>query len=768
MEPPVPENLSPEEFETFHQVAGERMGERIRKAEQMELERLAQRSSTDATLLENALHQLASPLEPSTGQENLVDASSTHPMVLVCQAIARNSGVPLVVPQEVISGMATDPVVPIARHSGAKVRKVVLKGEWWKDESGAILAFLEDSRKPVALLRRPSGYMLFDPRTRRAQRVNAEIASTLHGLAYIFYRPLPARPVGVTDLLAFGLHGCRRELLSIVVMGLAAGWLSLAAPFATGIIFDSIIPGADRGQLMHAVSLIIASAFAMALFVLARSFAMLRLEAKLDLALEAAVWDRLLGLPVPFFRDYTAGDLAVRSLAMGEMRRTLTGTTASSIMSGLFSVFGLLLLFYYSVPLALIAMGLLAVVLVVTLVLGYLQVRYQREVTEWRGRISGTVLQFINGIAKFRVSGTEDRAFARWASLFAEQKRLAVRTRRIAAQQAVFNAAFPIAAMAVIFWSISHYAASSSAGTGSPALSTGSFLAFHAAFVQLLAATLDLCAAALAVAGLIPQYERVRPILQALPESGGGKSDPGRLRGQIEVSHVSFRYRPDTPLVLRDVSFRVQPGEFVAFVGGSGSGKSTILRLLLGFERPEAGSIYYDGQDLAGLDTQAVRRQVGVVLQSGRLMQGDIFTNIIGSAPLTLEDAWAAARMAGLDDDINAMPMGMHTMVAEGGAGLSGGQRQRLMIARAIVNRPAILMFDEATSALDNRTQAIVSQSLEHLKATRIVIAHRLSTIMHADRIFVVDKGSIVQAGTYEELMRQPGLFAELAKRQLV
>jgi ATP-binding cassette subfamily C protein len=265
----------------------------------------------------------------------------------------------------------------------------------------------------------------------------------------------------------------------------------------------------------------------------------------------------------------------------------------------------------------------------------------------------------------------------------------------------------------------------------------------------------------------VPLYERAAPILKTLPEVDSTRSNPGELSGAIEANHLVFRYRPDSPLVLRDLSFTVQPGQFVAFVGPSGCGKSTLLRLLLGFEQPESGAVYFDGQDLAGLDVQAVRRQMGVVLQTGKLISGDILTNIIGAAPLTVDDAWEAARLSGLDRDIQAMPMGLHTVINESGGGLSGGQRQRMMIARAIVAKPRLLLFDEATSALDNHTQSIVSQSLKGLKATRIVIAHRLSTIIDADRIFVVDKGRIEQSGTYEELMKQGGLFAELAKRQL-
>lgn len=298
-------------------------------------------------------------------------------------------------------------------------------------------------------------------------------------------------------------------------------------------------------------------------------------------------------------------------------------------------------------------------------------------------------------------------------------------------------------------------------------MSTGQFLAFNAAFSGLLGAMVGMTSTFLSVAEIIPLYERATPILKTLPEIDEVKTDPGHLTGELDISRIFFRYHEVGPLVLQDVSLRARPGEFIAVVGSSGSGKSTLLRLLLGFETPESGAIYFDGQDLAGLDVQSVRRQMGVVLQNSQLLPGNIFDNIVGSLPLTMDDAWEAAALAGLAEDIQQMPMAMHTAITAGSSTLSGGQRQRIVIARAIVNKPRIIIFDEATSALDNRTQAEVSRSLEGLNATRIVIAHRLSTIINADRIYVMDQGKIVQSGTYAELISQEGPFAEMAKRQL-
>ena len=287
------------------------------------------------------------------------------------------------------------------------------------------------------------------------------------------------------------------------------------------------------------------------------------------------------------------------------------------------------------------------------------------------------------------------------------------------------------------------------------------------AFVQVLSSAIMLGSTAGYAVEIVPLYERAKPILDAAPEVDIGKAAPSDLSGDVEMSHVSFRYRPDGPLILDDVSLRIRPGEFVAFVGPSGAGKSTIIRLLLGFESPTAGSVHYDHEDLAALDRQAVRRQIGVVLQDGKTLSGDIFTNIIGSSLLTLDDAWEAAYLAGMADEIQRMPMEMHTVISDGGSTLSGGQRQRLMIARAVVAKPRILLFDEATSALDNETQARVSRSLENLKATRIVVAHRLSTVVNADRIYVLSAGRIVQQGRHEDLMKEGGLFAELMRRQM-
>ena len=605
------------------------------------------------------------------------------------------------------------------------MRRVLLEDGWWRGDNGPLLGRRsENDKRWVALLPTPSGsYAVCDPVDGSRSLVTAAIASTLTPLAYTFYRSLPTVALSLGDVLRFGVHGCRRDLWLILLLGLAGGGLGLVTPVATGALFNSIIPGAERDQLVQVTLILLACACATGMFELVRRLALARVDGRMGAAVQAAVWDRLLSLPLRFFRPYSAGDLAVRAMGIDAMRKTLSGATVSAALGGVFSLFNFGLLFHYGGALAWWATLLLTIAGGATLLVGYGQLRLQRRIVPLRARTSGLVLQLLTGISKLRVAAAESYAFAQWARLFSLQRRLQFRSRTVGNWLQVFNAVFPTLSLLVIM------AAATAGGNAVPQIRTGDYLAFSAAFGACLAAMLSMSTAMLEALGVVPIFENAKPILEAVPEVHDAGGDPGTLAGSIEAHHLTFHYQPDLPPALQDVSFKVRPGEFVAFVGPSGSGKSTLLRVLLGFEEPDSGSVYFDGQDFSRLDVQAVRSQIGVVLQSGRIMAGDFFTNIVGSTAHTLDDAWEAARMAGLAEDIEAMPMGMHTVVSEGANTLSGGQRQRLLIARAIVSKPRLVFFDEATSALDNRTQAIVSESLERLNATRIVIAHRLSTI---------------------------------------
>jgi len=533
------------------------------------------------------------------------------------------------------------------------------------------------------------------------------------------------------------------------------------------MVFDNAIPQAGRGLLFQLTAALLLVALSTAAFKITQNVAMVRIQSKIDYSGQAAIWDRLLNLPTTFFKRYSAGDLADRASAIDKIRTIVAGAGVAAILGSFASMFNAIQMCFYSFALAGVGIALTLVYVSLTTTCNYLKLRLQRREMERRGKITGLVLQLISGVAKLRVSGTEDHAFRVWATDFAGMRKTAFKVGRIGNFMPVLNSGFSVISSIAIFFTMVKLQQSALEKGEAFDLTTGDFLAFNAAFGIFLGAMQALGDASVNMLAIVPVFERLKPILEQVPEVDSTKAAPARLKGSIELSHVSFRYSEDGPWILRDLSLKIEEGEFIAIVGGSGSGKSTLMKVILGFEMPVRGSVYYDGQDLSTLDVRLVRRQLGVVLQESRLLPADIFRNIVGSSSRSIADAWDAAGKAGLSDDIKRLPMGMHTYVSEGGGGFSGGQKQRLMIARALVHDPRILLLDEATSALDNRTQAIVTESMDRLQATRIVIAHRLSTIINADRICYLDRGEIKEQGSFQELMELDGLFAELAKRQM-
>ncbi|MGB5712266.1 MAG: NHLP bacteriocin export ABC transporter permease/ATPase subunit, partial [Waterburya sp.] len=543
--------------------------------------------------------------------------------------------------------------------------------------------------------------------------------------------------------------------------------LGMVAPQATGMLIDKAIPDSDRLLLWQIGLALFAAALGKSAFQLSQGIITLRVENATDVNLQLAVWDRLLKITPAFFRQYTSGDLVNRLLAVRQIRSQLSGATQRTLLSGIFSLLNLALMFVYSVKLALIGMGISVLAIIVTITSGILLVRKERQQEKLDGEIDGLTVQLIGGVAKLRVAAAESRAFATWAEKYSQKTKLIFSIQEINDAISTFNEALPLISSVLLFWFAILFIHIAQAKGNPTGLTPGTFLAFNVAFGTFISGVTDLSNTLTDILGIVPLWERAKSLVQAPTEYDPNRTDSGRLAGRLVLDRITFRYREDGSPILDNVSLQANSGEFIAIVGPSGSGKSTLFRLLLGFEMPQSGTIYYDGQDLTGLDVTSVRRQLGVVLQNGRVQQSSIFDNIACGALITLNEAWQAAKMAGLTEDIEQMPMGMHTVVSEGGSNLSGGQRQRLLIARALIGNPKIILMDEATSALDNRTQAIVTQSLETLNTTRIVIAHRLSTIRHADRIYVLEAGRVVQVGSFAELIQQEGLFARLAARQL-
>ncbi len=566
----------------------------------------------------------------------------------------------------------------------------------------------------------------------------------------MFYRPLPEQPLSARRLLRFALHGARGDLLTLVLSGLVAVGLGALVPVATGQVLGAYVPAAEKGLIVQAALGLVGTAVVAAAFMLLQNTALLRLEGRIEASLQPAVWDRLLRLPTRFFAERSTGELASAAMGVSAIRRVLSGISSTVVQSGTLAAVNLVLLLAYSVPLALAALGVLTVVAAVFAATGLWQLRWQRRLVKLNNKLNNQAFQTLRGLPKLRVAAAESFAYAAWATEFARSRELQRRAGRIRNLSTVVNAVYlPLAMLLLLFVLL--------AGPARGTLSPSGFLTFTTAMTLLLTSVTQLTNALISCAAVLPMYEQLKPVLRELPEVRGGSVQPGTLSGALEVRDVAFRYSEDGPPVLDGVSFRVEPGEFVAIVGASGCGKSTLLRLLIGFERPVSGEVRYDGQDLSSLDQAAVRRQCGVVLQNAQPHAGSILECICGAETFPLEEVWEAARRAGVAEDVKAMPMGLHTMLSDGGGTVSGGQRQRLMIAQALVRRPRLLFFDEATSALDNATQRVVTESTRELRATRIVIAHRLSTVLDADRVIVMSRGGGRPAGRTGAAAGRPG-----------
>jgi ATP-binding cassette subfamily C protein len=712
---------------------------------------------SEALTMHHALSDVAHVL---SAPDEAVHVDSGNPLYGACAIVLQAAGIAIRSHGGLLAADGSGAwLEKFCRRNRLSQRQVDLSAaDWWRKDLGPLLAFRTDGDRPVALVADGTGYLLTDPTTGSRCRVNDQVAASLSRGGLMFFSSLPAGKLGFRDLLQFSLVGSRRDYRRLVGFGLAGGALGMVSPFVTRLLVDSVLPSAKRSELLQLVLMLALTAIGVAAFAFSRGLAANRIRTRLGNNMQAAVIDRLLSLPTPFFREHEAGDLAQRAMGIESILQKISGTAESAVFGWVFGLFSLFYLFFLDLGLGLLAVLLVGLKLMWTLGLNYRALLLQRSGAKLSGEIASRVFQILNGIAKLRSQGAENRAFALWATLFSRQKSLDVRVRRVGVTLGTIDGAYGLVCSMAMFAAVAFLM---------PDMRPGEFISFSAAFGQFIGATMALSTALTGMLAVIPMYERALPILEAVPESADSAQAPGLLSGAIDVSGVSFRYNADGPDVLKNLSISIGAGEFVALVGPSGCGKSTLCRLLLGFERADSGAIYFDGQDLAGLDRVAVRRQIGVVLQNGQLTAGDIFSNIVGASRLSMDDAWEAVKLAGMESDLRSMPMGMHTMISEGGSTISGGQKQRLMVARAIVRKPKILLFDEATSALDNTTQAIVTNSIATLRATRIVVAHRLSTIIGADRIFFIEQGRVVETGTFQQLMQLNGRFKALAERQL-
>ena len=640
---------------------------------------------------------------------------------------------------------------------GIMRRRVTLTEKWYVRAIGAMLGSLQDGT-PVALIPRGvEGYCYVDPATGKRVAITHSNASAIQPEALCLYRPLPLKPLGLRDLATFALRALSiSDYVMVIAVSVIATIIGLLPAWANQVIFDKVVPYGKPSLILPVAALLVGVVLSQAIIGIARSLVITRIGTKLNIQMQAAVMARVLLLPPNFFTEHQPGELTNRAMAITSLTQMLMQVVFTTGLSSVLSLVYVGQIVHFAPELTIPALFVILANVIVTTVATLANMRYDQQRLENSAGLSGTLVALLGGISKIKLAGAERRAFARWAQDYAQVAKTVYDRPLLLKASSVITTAVSLAGTILIYFFASV-----------AQVSVADYMAFNVAYGLVTGAIMALAGIGTQIASIQPTMQLVEPVLNCQPEIHDDAEQVESITGAIELTGVTFRYREDGPAVVSDLTLAIDPGDYVAIVGRTGCGKSTVVRLLLGFEKPEQGGIYYDGRDLASLDVRSLRRHIGVVLQTGKLVTGSIFQNITLSAPhLTMDEAWEAAEMAGIADDIRAMPMGMFTFISEGSGSISGGQRQRLLIARAVASKPKLLIFDEATSALDNITQRQVSDALAALDCTRIVVAHRLSTIRSCNRILVLDGGRIVEDGTYDELIEQGGIFAELVERQ--
>lgn len=643
---------------------------------------------------------------------------------------------------------------------GIMRRNVVLPSGWYKDATGLMLGKKKSDGSLVALVPgKAFGYSFFDAATGRRVRLNKKTEQLIASDAVYFYKPFPQEKLTIPTLLKYILATTTPSTIAMFVgLTLIATLIGLLLPKINYLLFSDVIESGSLNVLLSIAVFSVSVSAASLLIGSVKSLVTTRLNTQLNLSVQAATMARLFSLPAEFFKKYSAGELSTKTTYINRLCSSLVTSIFSTGLTSLFSVIYITQIFEYTPMLVVPALVITGATILASIIITLAQIKHSEKLMEVSEKMSGMTYALITGVQKIKLAGAEKRVFSRWLSLYSKQAKLSYSPPKLLLFSGVISTSISLTGSLVMYW-----AAIESGVT------VADYYAFSTAYGMVSGAFMSLVSIASTIATIKPILKEAKPLMETLPEVTSGKKIVTRLGGAIELNNISFRYTDSMPMVLDNLTLKIASGEYIAIVGTTGCGKSTLMRLLMGFETADRGAIYYDGKDINTLDLKSLRRNIGAVMQNGKLFAGSIFDNIAVTAPgATLDEVWNAAETVGMAEDIRQMPMGMQTMISEGSGGISGGQRQRLMIARAIVAKPKILMFDEATSALDNITQKKVSDALDSLKCTRIVIAHRLSTIRQCDRIIVLDKGVIAEDGGYDELLARNGIFAELVEKQLL
>lgn len=636
--------------------------------------------------------------------------------------------------------------------------KVELNENYVNDGRSVLLVFTFLSNVPVVLY--PIGskeYYYINYKTGKKVHIRADLVNKLELEAYSFYLPLPSKKISIKQYFKYVLKSVRPiDIIVLVLFSAIVSGVGLLVPYLTRVLTGDVVKNENLGQFIMISAFVVGAGTGLLIVKSIQAFVNSNISCRIEQGVQEATMMKLLHLPPSFFKKYNTGELTMRFTSVNSLAQILISSGFTTIIAAITAI-------AYLFQLGTFAAVLIPPVVIVLLVNSAYTIFmsfYQKKVTTNQLRASskesGVTYEMINGIQKIRLSGSEKRVFAKWASAYSKAAKLTYNPPILIKLSPIISIVISLLGSMAIYY----VAAKNN-------IDAASYMAFMSSYGVLSGAFASLTSVVSLLATLSPVYDMARPILEEEVENAEGKLVLESIKGNIRFENVCFRYNENSPLVVNDLSLEIKEGEYIAIVGQTGCGKSTLTRLLLGFEKPDSGNIYFDDHNLKDIDLPSLRRNIGTVMQNGTLFHADIYSNIIISAPnLTEEDAWAAAEVASIADDIREMPMRMKTVISEGQGGISGGQKQRIMIARAIVHKPKILVFDEATSALDNKTQKSISESIDRLNCTRIVIAHRLSTIKSADRILMLEGGKIIEQGSYDELIAKGGKFAELVDRQ--
>ncbi len=646
------------------------------------------------------------------------------------------------------------------RPNGILRRNVTLEKGWHKNAMGTMLGTLKENGKAVALIPgKFSGYTFLNYKTGKREKINSRNATLFDEQAICFYKPLPLKKLDVSDLVRFSLQTLNTSdiLLYVCMIGLVTA-LGLLGPLFTKWLFGSVLLSKNITALLSLACFMLCYTLSTLLLSMAKTLLQAKISVKQSVSVQAAVMGRIINLPVTFFRQYSSGELTQRASYVCQLCSIMLNSIGSIGLSSLFSLIYIGQIFSFAPSLALPSLFFILLSVSLSVVTTLILSKITRRQMEASSKTAGLTYSTITGIQKIKLAGAEKRMFARWANTYSKEADLLYNYPLFIKLKETLSLAISLIGTLVLYT----IAIKSN-------LSVQNYYAFTSSYALVSSAFASVTALTSTFGAIKPTLEMSKPLLEAEPEVSENKQVITGLKGTIELSNLYFRYTDDMPNVIDGLSLKIKAGEYVAIVGKTGCGKSTLIRLLLGFEKPQKGAVYFDNRDINTCDLRSLRKNIGTVMQDSKLFLGDIYSNITISAPqLSLDEAWEAAEIASVADDIRAFPMGMHTYISEGQGGISGGQRQRLMIARAVASKPKVLIFDEATSALDNITQKKVSQAIDSLHCTRIVIAHRLSTIQNADRILYLENGKIQEEGTYDELLKLNGAFANLVERQRI